>query len=339
VFGASGFVGGRTVEALEARGAKVIRLAAPRLKQIPAGDVADFVRASAELRDHVRVSLGEATAIVNAAGIPDAVSTDEPQLMAANAACAAILASAARDHGVQRFVHVSSAAVQGDIDTLDETTHVYPFSAYSRSKTFGEHLVAEFGPSEAVIYRPQGVHGADRRVTRIIHKLAMSHLSTTVAPGEAPSPQALVQNVADAVAYLTLCPTAPPPIVMHPWEGVTTSGLLRLLGRREPRLLNPALARAMLHLLKGTGRGLPRLEANRRRIEMLWFGQRQTSSWLSLTNWAPPVGLEGWDLLFDELAATTAAPRHRGHSEASGREPDPRSLKPQHGKSKWFANQ
>lgn len=305
VFGASGFVGSRTVQALEARGAKVIRLTAPRLKPIHAGEVADFVRASAELRDKLRVSLGESTAVVNAAGIPDAASSDEPQLMAANAACAAILASASRSNGVHRFVHVSSAAVQGDIDTLDETTHYYPFSPYSRSKALGERLVSQFGPSESIIYRPAGVHGADRTVTQRIHKLAMTPLSTTVAPGGAPSPQALIQNVADALAYLTLCPTVPPPVVIHPWEGITTRGLLRLLGRREPRLLHPSLARATLHLLKGASRGSPRLQANRRRIEMLWFGQGQSSSWLSRAKWTPPVGLEGWDLLFNELSAAT----------------------------------
>jgi nucleoside-diphosphate-sugar epimerase len=304
VFGASGFVGTRVVEALEARGAQVIRLTAPRLRPIPAQDVAEFCHASAELRDHVQASLGGATAIVNAAGIPDASSRDEPRLMAANAACAAILAAGACAHGVQRFVHVSSAAVQGDIDTLDETTQIHPFSAYSRSKVLGEHLVAELGPTESISYRPPGVHGADRRVTRMIHRLASSPLSTTVAPGNGPSPQALIQNVADAVAYLAVCPTAPPPIVIHPWEGITTSGLLRLLGRREPRMLHPALARAGVHMLKRTSRGLPSLEAHRRRIELLWFGQPQASSWLSGAGWTPPVGLDGWDKLFDLLLAT-----------------------------------
>lgn len=304
VFGASGFVGRMTVEALEARGAKVIRLPAPRLKPIPAGDVPDFVRASGELRHQLQASLGEATTVVNAAGIPDASSNDEPRLMAANAACAAILASATRDHGIQRFVHVSSAVVQGDVDTLDETTQVHPFSAYSRSKALGERLVAELGPSECIVYRPPSVHGADRRVTRMIHKLATTPLSTTVAPGDAPSPQALIQNVADAVAYLALCPTAPPAVVIHPWEGITTSGLLRLLGGRNPRLLHPALARVVRRMLKRASRTLPSLEANRRRMELLWFGQRQASSWLSRAGWTPPVGLEGWDQLFDQMSAT-----------------------------------
>jgi len=305
IFGASGFVGTSAAQALEARGAQVTRLAAPRLMPLPHAEVADFVRASSKLREEVQVSMGGATVIVNAAGIPDASSNDEPLLMAANAACAALLSSAARDCGVQRFVHVSSAVVQGDIDTLDETPRVHPFSAYSRSKVLGEALVAEFGPSGSVVYRPPSVHGADRRVTQMIHKLATSSLSATVAPGDAPSPQALIQNVADAVAYLALCPAPPPPVVIHPWEGITTSGLLRLLGRRDPRLLHPALARVIRRTLKSASHGLPRLEANRRRMELLWFGQPQASSWLSRAGWTPPVGLEGWDQLFDQVSAPT----------------------------------
>jgi len=303
VFGASGFVGSHAVQALQARGAVVIRLAAPRLESIRAIDVVDFVRGSAELRAQVRASLGGAVAVVNAAGIPDASSGNEPQLMAANAACAAILSAAARDHDVKRFVHVSSAVVQGDIATLDETTVVRPFSAYSRSKALGESMVADFGPTETVIYRPPSVHGADRRVTRMIHRFARTPMSMTVAPGDVPSPQALIQNVADAVAFLALSPTAPPPVVIHPWEGITTAGLLRVLGRREPRLLHPALARIVLRMLKGASLGLPSMEANRRRLELLWLGQSQALSWLSRVGWKAPVGPDGWDKLFDEVAA------------------------------------
>lgn len=304
VFGASGFVGRGVVEALEARGVKVVRLAAPRIAPISADRVEDTVRAAGRLRDEVGRSLGGVTAIVNAAGDPDASSNDEQQLMAANAACAGLLASVARELGIERFVHVSSAVVQGDTEILDETTAVSPFSAYSRSKALGEALVAELGPDGSVIYRPPSVHSPDRRITRAIHRLAKSPLSITVAPGTSPSPQALARNVGDAVAFLALNPSPPPLIVIHPWEGVTTAGLLALLGHRTPRLIPPALARFTLRALKAVGKKVPRIEANRRRLEMLWLGQRQASSWLTRSGWVPAVGSDGWQGMFDELSSS-----------------------------------
>ena len=69
VFGASGFVGRSAVQALEARGAEVIPIPAPRMMPILTRDVADFVRDSNELRYHLGASIGDARAVVNAAGI------------------------------------------------------------------------------------------------------------------------------------------------------------------------------------------------------------------------------------------------------------------------------
>lgn len=305
VFGASGFVGSRVVEALEARGSRVMRVAAPRLEPVAADRAAGALDSSGRLRDEIGRALLGATAVVNAAGNPDASSNDEPQLMAANAACAALLASVAREQGIRRFVHVSSAVVQGAVPVLTEDAWTQPFSPYSRSKALGEQLVVQYGPGETVIYRPPSVHNTDRRVTRAIHRLASSRLSATVAPGTAHSPQALLYNVADAVAYLALCPVGPPTFVIHPWEGLTTAGLLEALGGKAPRLVPRSLAKAMLATLKGVSGIAPKLEANRRRIELLWLGQEQASSWLSRSGWVPPRGPEGWRELRDELKTSS----------------------------------
>ena len=76
--------------------------------------------------------------VVNAAGLATPGGTDSPALRGANALLPLVVADAADAAGVQRFVHLSSAAVQGHRPFLDESSHVQPFSAYSRSKALGE---------------------------------------------------------------------------------------------------------------------------------------------------------------------------------------------------------
>lgn len=293
VFGSSGFVGRQIVAALESRGVSVLSVPAPRVAAIDAVDVATWVLRAGQTTDEIAAALANARLVVNAAGVADAASGDEADLNAANAASAGLIAAAARKAGVRRFVHVSSAAVQGSLP-LDETRRQAPFSPYSRSKALGERIVTRFGPDDTVIYRPAGVHSTERGTTRAIRRLAASRWSTTMWPGRAPTPQALVENVADAVAFLALHRGPVKPIVLHPWEGLTTRRLLQVLGGHEPVLIPPIVARPALRLARGVCRVHPRLEAYSRRLEVLWLGQEQSSSWLSRAGWVPPVGERGW---------------------------------------------
>jgi hypothetical protein len=101
--------------------------------------------------------------------------------------------------------------------------------------------------------------------------------------------------VAAAVSFLALIDEDVPPVVHHPWEGTTVGGLLLDLGDgRAPRELPVALARAVVESAKRAGRLHPPTAANARRLELLWFGQEQDSSWLTAAGWRPPVGLEEW---------------------------------------------
>ncbi|HEX3004803.1 MAG TPA: NAD-dependent epimerase/dehydratase family protein, partial [Angustibacter sp.] len=250
----------------------------------------DIVESTAEL-------LHGADVVVNAAGDPDASSVDVKALNAANGWLPLTLALAAQRAGAGRFVHVSSAVVQGRRPCLDETDAVDLFSPYSRSKALGEDLLANSGLSTVVIYRPPSVHDADRRVTRMTSRIAASRLATVLAPGTQPTPQVLLPNVAAAVAYLATCEEQPPRRVMHPWEGLTAAGLMRALGGRRPMLVPRWLGAAVLASLRVAGKLSPGLGANARRVEMLWAGQQQATSWLSTRGWQPPVGMSGWDEL------------------------------------------
>jgi hypothetical protein len=138
------------------------------------------------------------------------------------------------------------------------------------------------------------VHSADRRITRALTALAGSPLSSVARPGTAPTPQAHIDNVGDAIAFLAVCPEQPPPVVMHPWEGFTTAEFMELLGGRPPRRVPAWLTTAVITALRASGGTLRPVAANARRLEMMWQGQGQAVSWLERSGWVAPAGREAW---------------------------------------------
>lgn len=298
VVGSSGFVGTAVCMSLEARGHEAIRLRAPRIDSATLQPESES--SVANLRDH----LDDCSALVNAAGIPDSTGTKKAELLAANGILPGILAAECSRRGV-RFVHVSSAAVQGRRHTLDSSPETAPFSPYSESKARGESESLRYKSS--IVYRPPGVHGVDRGATRAIARLARSSFSSVAGNGSANSAQAIIGNVGDAIAFLTVCEETPPPIVAHPSEGVTTGSLLEDLGGRRPLQLPKIVARGFVTAAFVLARMHPSLLGHARRLEMLWFGQRQSSSWLSDAGWIAELQREAWR----ELGRTLADDIHR----------------------------
>jgi nucleoside-diphosphate-sugar epimerase len=311
VLGGSGFVGGAVTRALAGRDVVVTTVSAPRLRT-GARDVPGLLReagAAVVAEATLTAAFAGIDVVVNASGDPDASATDLDRLVGANALMPVVAARAAERAGVRRFVHVSSAVVQGAIGTLDESEQRDPFSPYAMSKCLGEEaLPAAVDSAELVIYRPPSVHGPDRRVTRRIASIACSPLRSVAGDGRNPSPQALIDNVGAAVAYL--CTAARPPrVVIHPWEGLTVGSLMELLGRgRRPRHLPRSFARWAVRGARATVGWLPGRSADIRRVELLWFGQRQAESWLTRDGWSPPVGREGWRELADVVAGGRCDP-------------------------------
>jgi UDP-glucose 4-epimerase len=293
VVGASGFIGHWVADALQRRGAQVAEVQAPRLTTSARtvsglrGELSsrDVLRAKTRLRE----ALSGADRVVNAAGVSAAGAKLGDDLVGANALLPAVV-EAARPRGA-RLVHVSSAAVQGRRPVLDETHETRPFSPYSQVKTWGEELLC--GCADTVIYRPTSVHGADRQVTRSLLRLLASRFASVAGPGDRPTPQVLVVNVGDAIAAVTLDDETPPPVVLHPGEGLTTAELVRVAGGREPVHVPVPLARALVSGARLAGRTSAKAAAAGRRAEMLWFGQAQAPSWLE-GRWVAPVGHEGW---------------------------------------------
>jgi nucleoside-diphosphate-sugar epimerase len=308
VLGGTGFVGGAVTRALAGcDDVFVTAVSAPRLcagaRDAP-GLLAE-AGAAAATATLAAVFAGIDVA-VNAAGDPDASATDLDRLVGANALMPLAALRAAQLAGVRRFVHVSSAVVQGATETLDESEQRDPFSPYAMSKCLGEEaLLAAADSAELVIYRPPSVHGPDRRVTRRIASIACSPLRSVAGGGQNPSPQALIDNVGAAVAYL--CSVARPPrVVIHPWEGLTAGALMELFGRgRQPRCLPEPVARWAIRGARATVGRIPGRSADIRRVELLWFGQRQAQSWLTRQGWSPPVGRDGWRQLAEQAASRT----------------------------------
>ncbi|GAA1966020.1 hypothetical protein GCM10009817_02280 [Terrabacter lapilli] len=256
--------------------------------------------------DELSAGLNGHAAVINCAGVPDASSQDAALLFGANAVVPAVLARAvSRLRPAPRLVHVSSAVVQGRMPVLDESMQTDAFSAYAASKAEGERLALAELHEGLVIYRPPSVHAADRRVTRTISRIARSPLRSVAGPVGRPSPQALLDNVAAAIAFLATCPGTPPAVVIHPWEGVTTMSLMESLGGSRPYMVPEKLARVAVRLLSLAGALVPRLAPDARRVEMLWFGQGQAPSWLTEGGWVPPHGSQAWVDLGHEVSATS----------------------------------
>ena len=161
-----------------------------------------------------------------------------------------------------------------------------------------------------VVFRATSVHGAARQVTRTLARVARSRVSSVAGPGGGPTPQSLVENLADAVLHVAGSAVAPPPVVLHPWEGLTCRDVLVALGDREPaRVPVPVARRVVASAYACRKPGLAR------RLDMLWFGQSQTTTWLDDVGWRPPWGYDAWSRLGS--AVTESAEPHsrppKGH--------------------------
>ena len=281
ILGATGFVGSAVVQAAQAAGIDIVALPAPRLTT----DATTAASIASEAAAHpglaaLTAALTGASVVINAAGLAAPRSADTAALRGANALLPAFLAQACAAAGVERLVHLSSAAVQGQRDHLDETLNVSPFSAYSRSKALGEQAlqVSPPGPS-VVVVRATSVQGLHRPTTTALARLAASPLASVAAPGTAATPVTSVESLADFVVAVGSYPGAVPAVVLQPSEGMTVRSVLEAAGGTPivlPRQLCRVILRAGYALSSLAGE---RLHGSLRRVELMWFGQAQDPGW------------------------------------------------------------
>jgi hypothetical protein len=237
--------------------------------------------------------------------------------MAANAVLPGVFASLVAEAFVPRLVHVSSAAVQGRMDPLDETATMRPFSPYSSSKAAGELVVSGPGvqvPHEVIVYRPTSVQGEDRTITRSLVRLASRDFLPITGRGDAPLPTCLVENVAAGVLHVAQMQSPCPRICLQPWEQMTTRLLLEAFGE-EPKLIR--VPRSAVRLGCGMARhlvgGSSRREAKLRRLELLAFGQAVDACALQRAGFVPAASVEAYRRLAERVREDARDP-HRPFS-------------------------
>jgi len=297
VLGRTGFVGQLVEKAIREAGHQTSALAPFRVERAfdrarPLEEcVVDWLGTHADLAGELAGQLSGNDVLVNAAGMAEPKSEDIPRLFDANAVLAGVAAQIASRAGVSRLIHISSAAVQGRRDPLDESEDIEPVTSYGRSKAAAERLLLERRvdvPNELIVYRPTSVQGVSRDLTGKLVAFASMAFVPIPGGGSAPVPVCLSENVAAVVVYL-LSVNPPPRIVLQPPEGMTTRGLLNALGNNPRFVPFPGgLARAAVELGYLLGRRSSRVGALARRLDLLVNGQEQDARALAHLGFDPP---------------------------------------------------
>ena len=194
VFGGSGFLGRHIVHALARRGYRVrVAVRRPNDAQFlrPMGVVGQVEPVQANIRDDVSVrnAVEGADAVVNLVGI--LYETGRQTFEAVQADGAGRVARAARDAGIDRFVHVS--AIGADAESA---------ASYARSKAAGEAAVREALP-RATIVRPSIVFGPeDDFFNRFAAMARLSPALPLIGGGTTRFQPVYVKDVAEGVARI-----------------------------------------------------------------------------------------------------------------------------------------
>lgn len=115
------------------------------------------------------------------------------------------------EHGVKRFVYVSSSMIYGNFaDGTKEDHSVNPINIYGEAKLAGERLTQQFGRAhglEYVIARPSGVYGAGDIPDRVLSKFfeaAMNNRDINVHDANNRVDFTYVEDTADGIIRCAL---------------------------------------------------------------------------------------------------------------------------------------
>jgi len=177
--GASGYTGGRLLQALRARGDDVVALVraqsvterltslAARVVQGTLGDASAAARLVEDVEAIVHVA-----AVYRTAGHPDSYYRE------VNVAGTERLLEAAARRGVRRFVHTSTVGVHGHVEQppADETAPYAPGDIYQATKAEAERLALDFHRTRRVpvtVVRPGAIYGpGETRFLKLFRAIA-----------------------------------------------------------------------------------------------------------------------------------------------------------------------
>lgn len=322
VVGGSGYIGSHLVALGRSGEMDIAPVSAEHVSGQVAGSVSAAVHAwqrnNAGAFKELCLALKPFDVVINAAGLARAGSTDKSALFGANTVLAALVAQAAHAGGVRRLVHISSAAVQGRLDPLDESTRQYPSSPYAMSKAAAESFLLEVGrediPPEVIVYRPTSVQGVGQRPTDLLRRfVARLPFMLVAGSGDQHVPVALIQNVAAGILFAANMPVAPR-IILQPSERITAIEFLRLFGARRIVHLPPHLSDLTLDMLHRLTRTSPLVTSHLRWLDLLLEGQEVQADTLRSAGFLPPAGRADWVEL---VRRHDSPPRHSRPSTES----------------------
>lgn len=295
VTGATGFIGDRICQGLEARGDHVRRIVRRRIRESTDACIADIGPDT-----DWRVALDGIDCVIHTAGRAHVLKEDAPDPLAefrrVNTAGTRRLVEEAAKAGVRRVVFVSTVGVLGTHTNgrapFDERSAPAPVDPYALSKLEAELAVQEVARDsglEPVIVRPPLVYGAGAP-GNFARLLRLASLRLPLPVGLVDNLRSLV-GIDNLVDLLILCTTHPAAagqqFLVSDDHDMSTPDLLsairELLGRRSLLLpIPPALLRA-------GGRLIGRLPEVDKLIGSLQVDISHTRREL---DWSPPVSTD-----------------------------------------------
>jgi nucleoside-diphosphate-sugar epimerase len=253
VTGGTGFVGAHLVRALQQRGDRVTCLVRrPELAERLGWRDVRLVRGDLDDTGALLQGCEGAELVFHVAG--KVIAKNVAEFMATNRDGTANVLEAAEEHGVTRFVLVSSLAAAGPTTVghpIDETRAPAPVTDYGRSKLAAEVLVRAM-PFPWTIVRPPVVYGEWDRATLKIFQLARAPVAPVFGDGSQELSVIHATDLARALVVAGTSPAAQGRVYFASHSATTTSrGLLVACGDalgKTPRIvpIPPALARAVL---------------------------------------------------------------------------------------------
>ncbi len=184
--GASGFVGGALLDALQGRGHRISALVRSDRARAALGGRATPIRGDLDIPESLAPALREAAPdVVVHLAARIATTRDAKALTRTNTRGTEHLIHASTAAGIRRFVFTSTV-VTGEADgaLLDEDTPLPIATAYGRSKQASEATLfaaVDRGDMEAVVLRPSHVYGPGGWFGALVHEAAAGRL---LVPGK-----------------------------------------------------------------------------------------------------------------------------------------------------------
>jgi nucleoside-diphosphate-sugar epimerase len=176
--GATGYTGGRVLEALAARGDQLSILVRPSADHGRLNETARRVAGDLAQTEALARLVEGCDAVVHVAAVYRTAGHSDAYYRDVNVGGTERLLEAAARAGVSRFVHTSTVGVHGHVahPPADEASPLAPGDVYQRTKAEAEQIALRFGRERGlpvVVVRPGAIYGpGERRLLKLFRAIA-----------------------------------------------------------------------------------------------------------------------------------------------------------------------